>query len=326
MITFENVAKAAQTIASHANRTPVRTSRIVDAITGATVFFKDETQQRSGAFKFRGAFNALSQLEPPQKARGVVAYSSGNHAQALALASKILAIPVSIVMPTDAPIAKLEATRAYGANIISYDRKTESREAIAAELAEKHGLAIIAPFDHPHIIAGQGTATKELIEDIGPLDRLFVCLGGGGLISGSALSAKALSPNCEIYGVEPEAGDDVRQSLRAGRIIEIETPDTIADGAQTRRVGDLTFPIIQSHVKDILTVTDNQLLDQMEFFRVAMKMVVEPTGCLAAAAVQNNLLDNRGLRVGVIVSGGNVDAARFAQSLGRPINWPKPAV
>ena len=319
---FDDVMDAAKVLEGHAARTRVVTSRTVDAITGAHVFFKDETQQRAGAFKFRGAFNALFRLDQAQRRRGVVAYSSGNHAQALALSGQILNIPITIVMPTDAPEAKVNATRGYGAQIVPYDRKTESREEIARTLAARDGLEVVPPFDHPHIIAGQGTAAMELLQAVGPLDRLFVCLGGGGLLSGSALAAKALSPACDVYGVEPEAGNDVQQSFRTGSIVAIPTPQTIADGAQTQRAGDLTFPIIQRDVKDVLTVTDDQLRDQVQFFWERMKMVVEPTGCLAAAAVQNSVLDNRGLRVGVVLSGGNVDAERFRECLTRKPSWP----
>lgn len=313
--TYQDVAAAAQRIDGKANRTPVMRSRTADQETGAEIFFKCENYQRMGAFKFRGAMNALSRFDARQRAAGVVAFSSGNHAQAIALSARLLGIPATIIMPLDAPAAKVAATQGYGGKVVTYDRYTEDREAIGRDLAEKHGMTLIPPYDHPDVIAGQGTAAKELIEEVGPLDALFVCLGGGGLLAGSALAARALAPDCRIYGVEPEAGNDGQQSFRTGAIVHIDTPKTIADGAQTQHLGAYTFAIIQRDVDDILTVSDDQLVACMRFFAERMKMVVEPTGCLGFAAARAMKAQLRGKRVGVIVSGGNVDMARYGALL-----------
>ena len=275
---YNDIVAAAERIANYANKTPVMTSRTVNEEFGAEVFFKCENFQRMGAFKFRGAMNALRQFTPQQRAAGVVTFSSGNHAQAIALSAKLLGIPATIIMPHDAPAAKVAATKGYGGNVVIYDRYTEDREKIGQDLAEKQGLTLIPPYDHPHVIAGQGTATKELIEEVGPLDVLFVCLGGGGLLSGSALAARHLSPDCVVYGVEPEAGNDGQQSFRSGNIVHIDTPKTIADGAQTQHLGQYTFAIIQQNVNDILTVSDTELVTAMKFIAERMKIVVEPTG------------------------------------------------
>ena len=311
--TYEDVAAAAVRLEGQAHCTPVLTSRTIDDEVGARLFFKCENFQRMGAFKFRGAFNALSRFEAHQRQAGVVAFSSGNHAQAIALAARLLGMPATLVMPHDAPAAKVAATRGYGASVVFYDRYTEDREAIGAGLAEQHGLTLVPPYDHVDVIAGQGTAAKELLDEVGPLDALFVCLGGGGLLSGSALAAHALSPGTRLYGVEPEAGNDGQQSFRSGAIVHIETPKTIADGAQTQHLGKLTFEIIRRDVDDILTATDAELIDCMRFFAERMKIVVEPTGCLGFAAARRQA--QRGQRVGVIVSGGNVDRQRFAALL-----------
>ncbi len=313
--TFDDVRAASERIAGHAHRTPVLTSRTADAELGAELFFKCENFQRMGAFKFRGAFNALSRFDERQRRAGVVAFSSGNHAQAIALSARILGMPAVIVMPHDAPAAKVAATKGYGAEVVVYDRYKEDREAIGRGLADERGMTLIPPYDHPDVIAGQGTAALELIEDVGTLDALFVCLGGGGLLSGSALSARTLSPSCKVYGVEPAAGDDGQRSFRSGRIVSIETPKTIADGAQTQRLGDCTFPIIRRDVDDIFTVSDAELVEAMRFFAERMKMVVEPTGCLGYAAARRMKGELAGRRVGVILSGGNVDLARFAALL-----------
>ncbi|URQ75609.1 MAG: threo-3-hydroxy-L-aspartate ammonia-lyase [Candidatus Ochrobactrum gambitense] len=313
--TYDDVASAASQIEGHAFHTPVLTSTALNDETGAEFFFKVESLQRIGAFKFRGAFNALSRFSDEQKKRGVIAFSSGNHAQAVALSAKLLGISATILMPEDAPQSKLEATRGYGANVITFNRYKDDRDALTNRLAEEGGLTLIPPYNHPHIIAGQGTATKELIEEVGPLDALFVCVGGGGLIAGSALAAKALSPDCAVYGVEPEAGNDVQQSLRAGKIVRIDTPQTLADGAQTQAPGDLTFAIIREKVTDVLTVSDQALVDGMKFFARQMKLVVEPTGCLAFAGACQIADQLRGKRVGVIVSGGNVDLSRYTALL-----------
>jgi len=266
-----------------------------------------------GAFKFRGGYNAISALSPEQKKAGVLTYSSGNHAQAIAYAGKLLGVPTTIIMPEDAPAAKVAATEGYGGQIVRYDRYSQDRNEIAKTLSAERGLTVIPPYDHAEVIAGQGTATKELIEDAGPLDILLVCLGGGGLLAGAALAAKALNPACRVYGVEPEAGNDGQQSFRSGKIVTISVPKTIADGAQTAFLGDLTFPIIQSLVEDIVTVSDAALIDAMRFFAERMKLVVEPTGCLAAAAAFTGAVPVEGKRVGVILSGGNVDLASFAR-------------
>ena len=314
-VTFDDVARAHERIRGHAHRTPVLTSNTVDTLTGAKVHFKCENLQRMGAFKFRGAYNALSQLSPGQKENGVVAFSSGNHAQAVALSGKLLGVPATIIMPTDAPKVKLEATRGYGAQVVSYDASNEDRQKIAEKLAAERGLTVIPPFDHPHIIAGQGTAAKELIEDAGPLDILLVPCGGGGLLSGCALAARHLSPGCRVIGVEPAAGDDGMRSFRSGRIETIGLPDTIADGARTTALGKITFALIRAHVDGFLTVTDEELLKSMFFLWERMKVLVEPTGALAACALLEKKLDATGKRVGVVLSGGNVDLAWAAARL-----------
>ncbi len=314
-VTYADVAAAAERIQGAAHRTPVLTSSTANAMTGAQLFFKAENLQRMGAFKFRGAYNAIAKLGPEERKRGVLAFSSGNHAQAMALSGRLQGVAATIVMPTDAPATKLAATRAYGAEVITYDRMTEDREALAKRIAGERGLTLIPPYDHADVIAGQGTAAKELIENTGPLDYLFVCVGGGGLISGCALAAHHLSPGCKVVGVEPEAGNDVQQSLRRGEIVTIPVPKTIADGAQTTFPGKLTFAIMRVLVSDVLTVSDDQLIETIKFFAARMKIVVEPTGCLAAAAVMGKQLDLSGKRVGVILSGGNVDAAALARYL-----------
>jgi threonine dehydratase len=327
-ITFDDVAAAAQRLAGHAHLTPVLTSRTADERTGARVFFKAENFQRMGAFKFRGAFNALAKFSPMQRERGVIAFSSGNHAQATALAARILGMPSVIVMPKDAPAAKLAATRGYqagqaGSEVVLYDRYTEDREAIGRRLAQERGMTLVPPYDHADVMAGQGTAALELVQQVaeldgGGLDALLVCVGGGGLISGCAVAATHLLPGIEVWGVEPEAGNDTQRSLAEGHIVHIDTPKTIADGAQTQHSGTLTFPVIQQLVRGIVTVSDAQLVDSMRFFAERMKIVVEPTGCLGATALMARtagLPDLRGRRVGVILSGGNVDVRRYAELL-----------
>ncbi|MBU9691144.1 threo-3-hydroxy-L-aspartate ammonia-lyase [Burkholderia multivorans] len=312
---FDDVAAAAARIAGHAHRTPVMTSRTVDDALGAQVFFKCENLQRMGAFKFRGAFNALSRFDAEQRRRGVVAFSSGNHAQAIALSARMLGIPATIVMPQDAPAAKIAATRGYGATVVTYDRYTEDREQIGRELAERDGLTLIPPYDHPDVIAGQGTAAMELFDEVGPLDAVFTPLGGGGLLSGTALATRALSPNARLYGVEPEAGNDGQQSFRSGAIVHIDTPRTIADGAQTQHLGNITFPIIRRDVDDILTATDEELVECMRLFASRMKIVVEPTGCLSFAGARRMKDELKGKRVGIVISGGNVDLDAFSALL-----------
>jgi threonine dehydratase len=316
-IGYADVAAAAGRLAGVAHRTPVRTSRTADAMTGAQLFFKCENFQRMGAFKFRGAYNALAQFSPAQRKAGVIAFSSGNHAQAIALAARLMGMPSVIVMPQDSPAAKLAATRGYqqgqpGSEIVLFDRYTEDREAIGRRIAADRGMTLIPPYDHPHVMAGQGTAAAELIEETGPLDTLLVCVGGGGLISGCAVAAHHLCPGIRVLGVEPEAGNDTQQSLARGEIVHIETPRTIADGAQTQHSGQLTFPVIQRHVSAILTVSDEQLVASLRFFAERMKMVVEPTGCLGAAAALQGVVDLRSQRVGIILSGGNLDMLALA--------------
>jgi threo-3-hydroxy-L-aspartate ammonia-lyase len=313
--TFDDVVAAHERIRGHAHHTPVMTSRRVNEDTGAELFFKCENLQRMGAFKFRGAFNALSRFTAEQRAAGVVAYSSGNHAQAVALAAGLLGIPATIVMPHDAPASKVAATEGYGGAVIRYDRYTQDREEIGRKLAEERGMTLLPPYDHPDILAGQGTAAKELFEEVGELDALFVPLGGGGLLSGTALSTRALSPDCLLYGVEPEAGDDGRQSFRSGEIVHIPTPKTIADGAQTTHLGEYTFAIIWRDVTDVLTASDDELVEAMRVLASTLKLVVEPTGCLGFAAARRQAPDLQGKRVGVLISGGNVDLDRYATLL-----------
>lgn len=310
---FAYVRAAADRISAFAHRTPVLTSRTFDATTGANVYFKCENFQRGGAFKFRGAMNAILALDEKKRARGVVAYSSGNHAQALAYAARISGISATIIMPKDAPTLKIEATRAYGADVIFYDRYTENREEIGRQVAARRDASLIPPYDHPDVIAGQGTATSELIEEVGRLDALYVCLGGGGLLAGAALAAAEMSPGCRVVGVEPVAGNDGQQSLARGEIVTIAVPKSIADGAVVTHLGSNNFPIIRDKVAAIVTVTDAELASTMRFFAERMKIVVEPTGCLAAAAVRKDAGSLAGQRVGVIVSGGNIDLVRFAQ-------------
>ena len=317
--TFDDVIAAARRLDGHAHRTPVLTSSTANTALGASVFFKCENFQRMGAFKFRGAFNAMALLDGAHHQAGVVCFSSGNHAQAVALSGQLLGIATTILMPLDAPPLKIAATRSYveanctgGGEVILYDRFKDDREAMMHALAQERGLTMVPPFDHPDVIAGQGTAAKELFDEVGALDCLFVCLGGGGLLAGSALAARALSPDCKVYGVEPEAGNDGQQSFRSGVLTRIATPKTIADGAQTQSLGQLNFALIRRDVTDVLTVTDAQLVEAMRFFAERMKMLVEPTGALGFAAAWHGGLPLRGKRVGVIVSGGNVDLQRFA--------------
>ncbi|MFC7341103.1 threo-3-hydroxy-L-aspartate ammonia-lyase [Saccharopolyspora griseoalba] len=312
---FADVVAAAERIEGYAHRTPVLSSRIVDEVVGARVLFKCENFQRMGAFKFRGAFNAIARLSARQREAGVVAYSSGNHAQAIALAAQLLGVRATIVMPHDAPASKVAATKGYGGRIVGYDRYAEDREEIGRALAEEEGLALIPPYDHPDVLAGQGTAAKELFDEVGELDALFAPLGGGGLLSGSALAAREMSPGCRVYGVEPEAGDDGRRSLRAGEVVRIDTPRTIADGAQTTHLGEHTFEVIRREVDDVLTASDDELVEAMRLFAAHLKLVVEPTGCLGLAGARQLPGELAGERIGVLVSGGNVDLDRYAALL-----------
>ena len=313
---FSEVEKAAARIKGVAHRTPVLTSRTADGMARAQLYFKCENFQRIGAFKFRGAYNALSKFSGEQRRAGVVTFSSGNHAQAIALSASLLGMAAAIIMPKDAPALKVAATKGYGAEVILYDRYTEDREEIGRRLAQERGMTLIPPYDHPDVICGQGTAVMELIEEVGQLDVLLVCLGGGGLLAGSALAAAAMSPDCRIIGVEPEAGNDGQQSLRSGAVVHIPVPGTIADGAMTTHLGAHNFEVIRREVDDIVTVTDAQLVATMKFFAERMKMIVEPTGGLGAAAALHGVVPIEGKKVGIVISGGNVDLARFARLVG----------
>jgi len=310
--TYADVEDAAKQISGVAHVTPVVTSRSVDGRTGASVFFKCENLQRAGAFKFRGAYNALSRLSADERRRGVVTFSSGNHAQAVALAGQLLDVPRVIVMPSDAPPVKRVATEGYGGSVVLYDREREDREEIGRTLARDRGLTLIPPYDHPHVIAGQGTAALELIREAGELEYLFVPCGGGGLLSGSALAAKGAAPLCRVVGVEPAAGDDATRSFRTGALQTVHNPKTVADGARTPSLGTLTFPLVLQNVSDMTTVDDPSLLKAMFYLWERLKVVVEPTGALGAAAVMQAGDSLRGRRVGVILSGGNIDLSLLA--------------
>jgi threonine dehydratase len=321
-VTYADVEAAAERLAGVAHRTPVLTSRTVNERTNSQVFFKCENFQRAGSFKFRGAYNALAQLSEEQKQRGVLTFSSGNHGQALALAGQLLGIPTTVVMPKNAPEVKLAATRGYGAEVILYDRAEMKREELAQKLASDRQLTIIPPYDHPHIIAGQGTTAKELIEEVGELDMLLVCCGGGGLLSGCAISAKAerfanatktLSPNCRVIGVEPQRADDATRSFYTKTLQTVHNPDTIADGARTPSLGQLTFPLVLHYVDDMVSVSEDAILRTMFFLWERLKIVVEPTGVLAAAALLEGIITRPNAQIGVIISGGNVDLKQVTQ-------------
>lgn len=311
-VEFDDVRAAAQRLRGVALRTPVVTARTLDERIGGRAFLKAESLQRMGAFKFRGAYNAIAQLDEQQRAAGVVAFSSGNHAQGIALAARLLDVPATIVMPEDAPAAKLAATRGYGATVVTYDRMTMNRAELAASIAAERGAALLPPYDHPHVIAGQGTVALELIEEAGPLDVLLVPLGGGGLLAGCCLASAALSPGVQVYGVEPAAGDDWERSWDAGEIVEIPVPQTIADGQQTQAPGTLTWPIVRRLGAGVVTVTDDQIRAAMRFAFERLKLVLEPSGATALAALLEEKIDVQGARVGVVLSGGNVDPATFA--------------
>jgi len=315
---IDDIRAAAARLAGVAHRTPVLTSRTLDARTNARVFLKAENFQRMGAFKFRGAYNRLAQLTDDERRRGVVAFSSGNHAQGVALSAQLLGVAATIVMPDDAPAAKLAATRGYGAEVITYDRATMNRAELAETIAAERGAVVVPPYDDERIVAGQGTAALELIEETGPLDVLAVCLGGGGFLAGSAIAATALAPGVAVYGVEPAAGDDWLQSWNAGSRVSIPVPQTIADGQQTQAPGELTWPIARALCAGIVTVSDDELLDAMRFAFERLKIVLEPSGASALAAVLFGKIDVAGKRVGVMLSGGNVDPRIFARALERP--------
>lgn len=307
IVTFADIEAAHQRLTGVANKTPVMTSRTVNELTQRQVFFKCENFQRMGAFKFRGAYNALSQLSEQQKRQGVLTFSSGNHAQAIALSGKLLNIPTTIVMPKDAPAVKLAATQGYGAEVLLYDRAEMTREELAAELCRERQLTFIHPYDRPQVIAGQGTTAKELIEEVGELDLLLVCCGGGGLLSGCAIAAKTLSPQCKVIGVEPERADDATRSFHSKTLHTVHNPDTIADGARTPSLGKITFPLVLKYVDDMVTVSEDAIKRTMYFLWERMKIVVEPTGVLAAAALLEGVVAAPGAKVGIIISGGNVD-------------------
>ncbi len=314
-VTVADVRRAAERLRGVAHRTPVVTSATLDERTGARVFLKCENVQRMGAFKFRGAYNRIAALSPDERARGVVAFSSGNHAQGVALAARLLGAPATIVMPEDAPASKLAATRGYGAEVILYDRRTMNRGAIAQGLARERGATLVPPYDDPYVIAGQGTVALEFCEEVNDLDVLLVPVGGGGLLSGCALAATAARPMIAIYGVEPEAGDDFAQSFARGERVEIPVPDTIADGQQTTQPGELTFPIVRRLCAGILTVSDDEIRDAMRFAFERLKLVLEPSGACALAALLAGKRAVGAQRVGVVLSGGNVDPARYAAIL-----------
>ena len=316
MLAFDDIRAAASRLKGVAHRTPVLRSRTLDTLLDAQVFLKAENLQRMGAFKFRGGYNAVNVLSDAQRARGVVAFSSGNHAQAVALAARLHGCNATIVMPHDAPPSKLAATRGYGAEVIVYDRYREDRAAIAERIVAEREAVLIPPFDHLPVMAGQGTTALELIEDSGPLDALIVCAGGGGLLSGCAVAAKHLLPDIKVYGAEPELGNDMQQSLRAGRIISIDVPHTICDGQQTQAVGRQPFEVIRRLVHDVLTVPDDVVVEAMRFAFERMKIVLEPSGACALAALMSAREQFRGQRVGITLSGGNVEAQRFFALLG----------
>ncbi len=313
MLTKIDLDAANARLAGVVRRTPVLRSRLLDEAVGAEVHLKAEHLQRTGAFKFRGAFNAIAALNLDVRQRGIITYSSGNHAQAVARAAQIFEVPATVVMPNDAPTSKRHATESYGATIVLYDRYTERREDVTQNILSDHDFTLIPPFDHPEVIAGQSTCARELFEDSGALDQLIVSVGGGGLISGSALAAHRVNPKCRVVGVEPEAGNDVQLSLQQGQIVEIEVPDTIADGQQTTAPGVHTFAVMQQHVDEIVTVTDRQILDAMDYLFRFQKQIVEPSGACALAAILANNVKITGSRVGVIISGGNISPERFVE-------------
>ena len=311
-VDYADIADAARHLDGVVHRTPVMTSRTINDRVNAEVFFKCENFQRTGAFKIRGGYNALRQLDDDVKRRGVLTYSSGNHAQAVALAGRMLDIPATIIMPQNAPAVKLDATRGYGAEIITYDPEDITREELAQDIAAERDLPIIPPYDHPHVVAGQGTAGDELFDEVGALDALLVCCGGGGLLSGCAIAAKHYAPHCTVIGVEPARADDATRSFHTGTLHTVHNPDTIADGARTPSLGTVTFPLVLEYADDMVTVSDAALREAMFFLWERMKIVVEPTGALAAAALLDGVVPGDGRRIGALISGGNVDLQRAA--------------
>jgi threonine dehydratase len=317
LLTLEDIRAAARRLDGIAHRTPVLTSRTLDARTGGRIFLKCENFQRMGAFKFRGAYNRIVRLDDAQRRAGVVAFSSGNHAQGVALAGKLLNVPAVIVMPSDAPKSKVAATQEYGAEVVFYDRHRSHRAEIAQRICDERGATLVPPFDDRDIIAGQGTVALELIESVPSLDIIAVPTGGGGLLSGCAVAAQGVNPSIELYGVEPQAGNDFQKSLLSGERVHIDVPHTIADGLQTQQPGELTFAIVRALARGIVTVTDDELRDAMRFAFERMKLVIEPSGAAALAAVMTGKIDVRGKSAGIVISGGNVDIDRFAQLLAR---------
>lgn len=306
-VSFQDILSASDTLEGVANATPVMTSRTLDNMAGARFFLKCENFQRTGAFKFRGAYNALSRLTDEERKRGVLTYSSGNHAQAIALSGQLLGIPTTIIMPEDAPQIKKQATRGYGASVVTYDKHTVAREDLAKQMMAETGMTLIPPYDHADVVAGQGTVGYELMQAVPDLDMLFVCCGGGGLLSGCAIAARSMKPECRVFGVEPEAGDDATRSFRTKTLQSVHNPDTIADGARTPYLGTLTFPLVLEYVDDMMTVPDAALIDAMRLCWERMKIIVEPTGTLALAGALSGQVDVTGARIGVVISGGNVD-------------------
>ena len=315
--TAADVRAAAERLRGHANRTPVMTSRTLDERTGATVFLKCESFQRGGAFKFRGAFNAVSKLTDEERARGVLTYSSGNHAQAVALTGRLLGVRTMVVMPEDAPAPKIEGTRGYGAEVMLYDRSERTREEIALELQRERGMTIVPPYDHPDVIAGQGTAALELIEEVGTLDVVMTPCGGGGLLSGTALAAKSAAPGCRVIGVEPELADDATRSFRTGALQTVHNPPTIADGLRTPALGRYTFPLVRQNVDEMRTVSEAQIVEAMRFLWTRMKLVIEPSGAVPLASLLGDPAAFAGRRVGIVISGGNVDLASACELFAR---------
>ncbi len=313
MVSYQDVAQAGARALKIVSKTPVFTNTTVNQLTGSKVFFKCENFQRTGSFKFRGAYNALAQLSPEEKQGGVLTYSSGNHGQALALASQLLGIKATVIMPEDAPAVKIAANKGYGAEVILYNRQNWRREELATKIAGERGAVIIPPYDHPHIIAGQGTAAKELIEEVGELDILLISCGGGGLLSGCAIASKTLSPQCRVIGVEPELGDDATRSFYSQSLQTVSNPNTIADGARTPSLGEITFPLVLQYVDDMVTVSDTAIVSTMYFIWERLKIVVEPTGVLGATALLEGIVNGKGKKVGVIITGGNVDLKQIGQ-------------
>lgn len=312
-VTLEEVRAAASRLAGVAHRTPVLTSHTLDERSGARVFLKCENFQRMGAFKFRGAYNRIVQFNEAQRRGGVVAFSSGNHAQGVALASKLLNVPATIVMPSDAPKAKVAATRECGAEVVFYDRHRSHRAQIAQSICDERGATLVPPFDDRDIIAGQGTTALELLDEVPSVEVIVTPVGGGGLLSGCAVAARGINPAIELFGVEPQAGNDFQRSLQTGEPVHIDVPQTIADGLQTQQPGELTFPIVRDYTRGIVTVSDDELRDAMRFAFERLKIVIEPSGAAALAAVMTGKIDARGKNTGVVISGGNVDTGRFAQ-------------